>query len=90
MSPGGHVQKTFGQRRDVRGPPQALDVGMAPQHAAARAGSVEQDAVERPTVPPAGGFGGVGAHQFRREPEAVEVLPHAPQAVAVPVHGDQL
>ena len=41
-----------GEPRQVGGAPQPLDVGMATYDTGPGAGCIEQDAVERPTIPP--------------------------------------
>ncbi len=78
------------ERRDVFRPAQQLDVRMPPDHAGRRARHVEQDPLEGPAVPPAGGLARVAGHQRRRQSQSVQVVGDSRQALGRDIDRDQL
>ncbi|MNE45710.1 hypothetical protein D3C80_1400090 [compost metagenome] len=60
---------------------------MAADHAGGRARRVEQDALERLAVPPAGGVAGIAGDQLGVQLQAVEVFSHAGQPLGFEVDG---
>ncbi len=61
---------------------------MAADHAGGRTGRIQQDALEGFSIPPAIGVAGVGRRQRGLEPQALQVLLHALQALGLQVQGD--
>src|SRR3989338_4542405 len=66
--------------RDIRGLAPKLDVGVAADDAGRRAWGVEQNAIERPPVPPGLPGAGVAHDDPRLGAEASEILPDQPGA----------
>ncbi len=82
-----------GEAGDVTGPPQPLAVGVPPDHARGGARHVDEDPVERATVPPVGGRARVAGHHRhvgRGELQAREVLPHPVEPCRLRVQRDDL
>jgi hypothetical protein len=63
---------------------------VAADHAGARAGHVQQNAVERAAVPPARGIARIRDPTVRDEAETREILIDALRAGGIPLEGDEL
>src|ERR1700752_3721042 len=60
---------------------------MTTNHARCAARRVDENPVERPAVPPAVRRRGIAGHDLRGEPEAIEVLAHARDALGIAIDG---
>ena len=77
-----------GERGNVVSLTRELDIRVATDHARRRTRRIEQDALERFTVPPLACVTGIGSDQLGVQAQAIKVFPDAGQAFGLQIHRD--